>query len=106
MLVTFSVTEAELIFEPAGIVERFHLRREYASLPLPAGSSPSAHKAVEAPYLVVAAFSRILVSAILVTVAVLALATVQLRLAGVASTLAAASMALTVKVCDPSVRLL
>ena len=103
-MVTFSVTEAELIFEPAGIVERSHLSRADLSLPLPAGSSPSTPRGVAVPWFLLGVFSRMCASTALVTDAVLAVATVQVRAAGVASVLPAASEALTWSVWEPSAR--
>jgi hypothetical protein len=94
-LVTFSVTEAEPIFEPAGIVERSHVSRADLSLPVPAGSSPSTPRGVAVPWLFLGAFSRMYASAMLVTDAVLVVATAQVRSAGAASVLPALSVAFT-----------
>ena len=70
-------------------------------MPLLSGSSPSAPAEEAAPYLVLGTFSEILVSATLVGTLAAVVSTVQVRLAGVASGLPAASVALTSKVWVP-----
>ena len=60
------VTETEFTSELVGMVERSHLMRAQLSLPLLSGSSPSAPREEVAPYVVLGAFSEILVSATLV----------------------------------------
>lgn len=81
-LVTLRVTEAEHTLEPVDMLERSHLMRASTSLPLLSGSSASAPEEDVAPYLVLGAFSEILVSATHARTLVAVVSTVQVRLAG------------------------